>query len=225
MAKRKKKTFDKQLKAYTAAAAGALIVVPAAAQAAVHYSGPQNIGIDSGNPNYLLDMNSDLKDDFSFSFYSYSTFSSYSIVINSVASGRGHIDEAVNFNPANLPANYSIRPGLTAANYYWDTGWDTLAGTLSTAGNFVGQRGYIGVRFNTAAGTRYGWIQFEANAASTNGTIIDWAWEDSGGPILAGDTKGQAPTAIPTLNQWGLIALIAFLSAAGLKTLPKREET
>ncbi|MEA3385539.1 MAG: IPTL-CTERM sorting domain-containing protein [Thermodesulfobacteriota bacterium] len=220
MAKRKKKPFDKRLKAYTAAAAGALIVVPAAAQTAVHYSGPQNIGIDLGNPLYALDMNSDGNDDFSFSF----SFS-YSIGINSDASGRGHIDETVNHDPANLPANYTIRPGLTAANYYWNTGWNTLAGIYATSGNFVGQRGYIGVRFNTAAGTKYGWIQFESNAASTNGTIIDWAWEDSGEPILAGDTKGQAPTAIPTLNQWGLIALIALLSAAGLKTLPKREET
>lgn len=222
MAKRKKKTFDKRLKAYTAAAAGALIVVPAAVQAAVHYSGPQNIGIDSGNPNYLLDMDSDGKGDFSFSFSSSPFY--YSIAINSATSGKGHIDETVHDDPANLPANYSIRPGLTAANYYWDTGWDTLAGTHSTSGNFAGQRDYIGVRFNTAAGTRYGWVQFEANAASTNGTIIDWAWEDSGGPILAGDTKGQAPAAIPTLSQWGLIALIALLSAAGLKTLPKREE-
>lgn len=47
MGKKKKKALDKKLKAYSAAAAGALLLAPSA-QAAVQYSGIQNLPVNIG---------------------------------------------------------------------------------------------------------------------------------------------------------------------------------
>ena len=53
----KKKTagFERRLRAYSAAAAGLLVLAPAA-DAAIRYSGPQSITVDSGNPLVFVDI-------------------------------------------------------------------------------------------------------------------------------------------------------------------------
>ncbi len=135
--------------------------------------------------------------------------------------GTGHINGPGlgGMHPDNLPGNYSIRNTLSAP-YTWtlNTSFTTLAGTSPFYGNFYvpGTRGYLGVRFRSlqcpvGGPPHYGWIQFQHDTGVppfTQGTIIDWAYEDNcGTAILAG--AGAAPAVpAPTLNQWGLIILI-----------------
>ncbi len=132
-----------------------------------------------------------------------------------------------------LPTNYAIGP--TVVNYSW-TGED---GTVfsSTGGPFFGQVGCIGVRFRYTGmgGYYYGWIRFDGRSAPTAGTIVDWAYEDTiNSPINAGAIGGgqsvscsqieeASPATVPTLNQWGLLALIGLLAGGGAMALRKRE--
>ena len=86
-------------------------------------------------------------------------------------------------------------------------------------GNFNNATGYIGVRFSADCGTAYGWIQYEGVTNSfgpITGTIIDWAYEDTCQPILAGEKAG-AP--VPTMNQWGLIVFTLLLGALAAREL------
>ena len=53
------------------------------------------------------------------------------------------------------------------------------------------------------------------------GTVIDWAYEDTCGSIPAGD-RGAPLIPVPTLNQWGLLALVALLAGAGVMVLRKQ---
>ena len=67
------------------------------------------------------------------------------------------------------------------------------------------------------AGTMvYGWGQVHLNAPQ-NGTLVDWAYEDNGGPIQVGDTVGQL---IPEAHALALFAL----GAAGVVASRKRKK-
>lgn len=82
---------------------------------------------------------------------------------------------------------------------------------LGAEGNFQeGVPGYLGFRFtkNGGGGPLYGWMRVTLTANSTTGVIHDWAWENSGGGIPAGQ--------VPEPASW------LSLLAAGLGTLLQR---
>jgi hypothetical protein len=94
------------------------------------------------------------------------------------------------------------------------------SGTLAFRGNgdigggsFLGKKGYIGVKFDVGPQTDYGWIKFQATSDASTGTILGWAYNDSGDPIRAGDT-----CCIPEPASLALWALGA-LSMAGVGVL------
>src|SRR5690606_26117920 len=79
--------------------------------------------------------------------------------------------------PVSLPQGfyaYGIVASLYAASPYY---------------NFVGQEGYAGFRFVAGGGTtHYGWIRLAINAGVTEGTLFEYAYEETPDtPILAGD--------------------------------------
>jgi hypothetical protein len=212
---RKKRLIDTRLAAYSAAAAGMLAVAPAA-DAAVQYSGPRNIVINSGNPTVLIDLNNDGNNDFQFALSSSSSYFYMSLA----PSGRSAIAEHVHHRPANLPNNYPVRSALINPNYWTNSvSSSTLAGPNN--GNFKGKKGFLGVKFNTSGGLRYGWVQFDGSSWPTQGVIVDWAYEDTGAPISAGNTGTVAPVGAPTVDLWGLLILITLLAGASLKMLKK----
>ena len=218
MAKEKKTgLMDKRLVAYSVAAAGMLAVAPAA-DAAIQYSGPRNIVINPGNQNVLIDLNNDGNDDFQFVLSSISSYFYMSLA----QSGRSVIAEQANHRPAILPNNYQIKDALNNP-YYWTSSVSssTLAGPNN--GNFKGKRGFLGVKFNTAGGIRHGWVQFDGASWPAQGIIVDWAYEDTGAPIAAGNTggPGAGPVGMPTVDLWGLLILVTLLAGASLKMLKK----
>ncbi len=231
--KEKRKSFEKKLKAYSAVAAGTLMFAPSA-NAAIHYSGPQNLPLNS--PGVVpVDLNGDTVDDFGFVGTTLVNPIDRLLLVPYTSASLGGLSMINTTNStyhARLPSNYSIRNGINPP-YSWTFVGNTLAKydsvSFTTEGNFTGQMGYIGVSFRSAAcpvggPPHYGWIQFEGNVTATQGTIFDWAYEDiCGTPILAGD-KGAPAVSVPTLNQWGLFALIALLAGAGVIRLRKQEE-
>ncbi len=226
--------LEKQLKIDSAAAVGALALAPAA-EAAIHYSGIQNLPVNSstsqtidfdGNgPQFLI-------------FYSH-TLAYYEMGIRDVGTSAQHIkgdtvNQVVyyNYDALNLPANYAIGPVLANAPravWHASTNFDTLNGaangSIGTEGNFNNATGYIGVRFLTSCGLTYGWIHYSGvttigEGVDLSGTIIDWAYEDSCQPIAAGQTP---PAAIPTLNEWGMIIFTLIAGGLAARKLKKQE--
>ncbi len=249
---KKRQSLEKKLKAYSAVAAGTLLLAPSA-NAAVQYSGIQNIQVNANNTPVFLDLDINATNDFSFSYDTF--YYGKQHFIEGIGSGNSVIDSWVSifappliqdpsrvpksyFFNANLPSNYNIQDSLQASKRWSTFGIPDLSysglqdvlppgvAAVSTGpeGNFIDTSGYIGIRFDTACGEAFGWIQYAANADATNGTIIDWAYEDNcGAPILAGD-QGAPAVGVPTLNQWGLFALVALLAGAGVMRLRKQEE-
>jgi hypothetical protein len=217
MGKEKKNSLvQKRLAAYSAAAAG-MLVVTSAADAAIQYSGLRNIVVNSGTPPVFIDLNNDGKNDFKFS-----PFSGY-LYMSLAQSGSSVVEEQVHHLPANLPNNYLIRQTLNNPNYWTSSvSSSTVAGPIQ--GNFKGRRGFIGVKFHTAGGSRYGWIQFDGSSWPTQGMIVDWAYEDTGAPIAAGNGNHAGPVAVPATHPWGLLILITLLAGASLRGLRKEPE-
>jgi hypothetical protein len=52
----------------------------------------------------------------------------------------------------------------------------------------AGDSGYFGFRFNPGGGIRYGWGQLARSGDGLTLNLIDWAYADWGGSILAGQT-------------------------------------
>jgi hypothetical protein len=243
----KKKTgLEKRLMAYTAAAVGALAMAPAA-EAVVHYSGQKNLTLNPQNP-VAVDLNNDGITDFRFGAYGYASnytkggipysFSVGVAFLNPTTSGgkggTGFIGAPGSvFSSYTLPFPTRLATGYKIQNSLQKYGWSSydfglLGGQIkykygntksfsTSFGNFNNATGCIGVRFNTDKGTRYGWIRYQGTSPSS-GVIKDWAYEDTGGPIDACVVPEQAVT-VPTLNQWGIMILIALLAGMSLKAL------
>ncbi len=221
--KKEKSSLEKKILTYTLTASGVLGLATNAL-AAVHYFGLKNWIVNKDNNTINIDLNNDGTTDFNI-YYTYP--SSYPWIYINPSNGSW-IDGKDYVDPARLPAGYNIKATLLNSKYEWDNeGDDTLAYPSSTGGYFKGQRGYIGVRFHSencqGNSWNYGWIQFEATADSTEGRIIDWAYEDEcDKPIKAGD-KGE-PVSVPLMGGAGVAGLGALLGAAGLSALRKKKE-
>ena len=68
----------------------------------------------------------------------------------------------------------------------------------------------------------YGWIQIDTNLSRTQITIIDWAYEDTCQPILAGQTQSSA--SIPTMTQWGMITFVLLLGGLAARMLRRERK-
>ncbi len=74
---------------------------------------------------------------------------------------------------------------LAAKYFYYDNNFTSTSGSVSKTvdysrsfGNFLGKKGYLGVRFRIDANIHYGWIRFIADEDAKNGRVVDWAYED-----------------------------------------------
>ena len=111
-----------------------------------------------------------------------------------------------------VPAPLAIAEGSSSHSFYSGSGQQS-----NLFGNFLGAKGYIGVRFDNGQGLRYGWIQFEGAGDASSGLIIDWAYDDTGAPMHCGTTSSPEPV----VPEPGGLALLAT-GAAGLMTLRKK---
>ncbi len=209
MAKKKlRSTLDKQLKLYSAVAAGVLAMAPPA-DAAVHYSGLKNLPVNSSTSQYV-DLNGDGLDDFKFG-YAYWTSSPNSWGRGPFfygLYGAGHIwgsGTAYCFDAIKFASNYQIKATLIHPHFSWRTSyWDSLNGTFTGVigncqGNFNNTTGFLGVRFHSSAcyggDFNYGWIRYHGDtqvSGVASGTIMDWAYEDTCNvPIYSGETAND----------------------------------
>ncbi len=249
MAKKIRKTgFDKRLKAYSdlakgakdlesskskkllglALTAGMACTVPSVADAAIIYSGPQNI---------FVSVNSTISGfNWAPGFFCATTTGSSSLTmdIQDDSPGDGRLEfsyhdgqpEALgtssSFGPSTsygmasiLSSGFVIGPAASQQPPYFED-YHAIPDNAS---------GFIGFRFEDCVPMLYGWMRVsQGSADGSSMNIVDWAVETSGAPILAGDIVGAPAVGVPTLNQWGLFALIALLAGAGVRMLRKKEE-
>jgi hypothetical protein len=105
-----------------------------------------------------------------------------------------------------LASNATIGAGLSwVGNYsYMDMpGWGS-SGTSPWNTGLDGTSGFIGFRFENAGTYNYGWVAVTYNDVSQTLVLGDFAYQNSGGSILAGAT-GAAP--VPEASSLALLAL------------------
>ncbi len=100
---------------------------------------------------------------------------------------------------AKLGSNFSISSSLAGDLQFSTNSYVMLAESGKTSAWSPGSTGYIGLSLNN--GANYGWVSVTYNSDQTL-TIHDFAYQDSGAAILAGDTG----MAIPEPATTGLIA-------------------
>jgi len=214
---------------YTAAASSAF-VFSAAADAAVIYSGTQNIGL-----NTAVDIDGDLTNDLSFGIYTdtfiggsaaTASFKPFNDTVNRVGFikapagsaftqiqklGAGDtIGSSAAFN-FNLKASFRYGQIYTSSNSFTEDGpWSGAPGSSGFAGITIKAAGKPDI---------YAWLRFEltnnANGVPNGITLIDWAYEDTGASILA----GQTASAVPLPGSLGLLAM----GASGLAAFRRRK--
>ncbi len=111
---------------------------------------------------------------------------------------------------APLSAGFDIGPNSGAGSLQWfgddfDV-FDTLVHCVDTGcgGLFRGQHAYMGLEFQRAGSTHYGWVLLYVASDYPAGQIEAWAWETRPGEaILAG--------AVPEPSTWALLVTGGFL--------------
>lgn len=169
---------------------------------------PVNVDIPAGVGEYHVDLNGDAAPEFDIQ-------QNENIVkAADIASGNAlALDGGSPTRVANLPAGSLIGPALT----FGTPGGDQLTGT--DAGNPTGNfqvsdgPGYIGVRFQVAGNTHYGFVGYQGTGAenSTNGRVFALGYET---------TPDTALTAVPEPNSLALLAA----GAAGVARFRRRKE-
>lgn len=115
-----------------------------------------------------------------------------------------------------LAAGFLLGPGGGWSN----ENSETLA-SLGGDGNFsdyVGLVRYLGLKFDLGAGDRFGWAAIIMNADLKSGTLVSYAYDDSGAAIRTGDTGTVVSVPEPGAASLALLAA----GAAGLASLRRR---
>ncbi|MEA1922501.1 MAG: IPTL-CTERM sorting domain-containing protein [Pseudomonadota bacterium] len=227
------------LKTLTSAAAGlGLLLACPHAEAAIVYSGARNVSLS--NNSFALDMDGDSVPEFDLFAYGFSFSGTTSGIPYSteygiaamfpVGANAAWLGTTFPF-PARLSSGYNFGPAVSSS--LWGSGYGILAYSIAvtysgstyystSVGNFLGERGFIGVRFEISGETKYGWIDFEGVVGHAGqGIIHGWAYEDVSDTAIAAGATGEP---IPTLNEWGMIFLVGLLAAGGLVYGRKEEE-
>jgi len=86
---------------------------------------------------------------------------------------------------------------------------------IGCAGDFRGQHAYMGVEFQRAGATHYGWVLLQVSADYAIGSIESWAWETRPGvSIKAGARPVIVAVAVPVVVRAGFLRL-SWLSEIG----------
>ena len=185
--------------------------IPASAtHAAVIYSGLQNIPIATTFDGIYLDIDN--------ASTSTSTILGWDInpFFGGYALGNSASFQPVRASTSNMAAILNLAPG-TPIDSLLDYATGEAGSSTHIGGGAnqftAGSQGYLGFRFNTNsnAGPYYGWMRVTFTVNTSGATIHDWAYDNTGGTILAG------LLAVPEPSR----ALLLMFAATSL-TLPRR---
>ena len=219
------KTLSKQLVKYSMAASSTLLLCSQAA-ATPQYSGLKNETFSQSMFQVDIDGNSVIDFDIIDSFNPNNSNQGI-IAINANGSNFNNLIKGQSVSSGNVPPRFSVGQQIGPANSFAAGKYLAFNGFSSlTGGEFLGQRGFLGVRFKIGDNEHYGWIHFEGGNPPTYGKVIDWGYEDQPNTaILAGAPKYKKTTAkVPTLNEWGILILMALILEEGLRRMKRKKE-
>jgi MYXO-CTERM domain-containing protein len=208
---RKRRIAATSIAAFGAATAGGFLAT-GSLDADVINSGAGN-GFSIGTATFYagVDFNSDGQVD----LFLYNGGNFFAVNDPNIASGNNGPIMGGTTNGFYFPAQFQYSSMIGAAsNGAPFIGWQgyTIGGSISTDpwGVFANgvATGYIGVEFYSQPGGVgnhwFGWVQVQLNEGGTY-DVLDWAYDDSGAPIHAGDRGVVIPE--PTTGALGLLAL------------------
>ena len=208
--RKRKQINEKRLAAYTAAA-GVALLAAAPADAAVQYSGVVDIALNQSSASIDIDGNgtNDLNFWHSVNYsnrcvvgwwpwcdieYRYSDYKGGFSNLNDVSfvGASGFASNLAQGATIDISDNWSSNNGTLFRKRIWRRYsygyWDGRNRILNSSGSFRTNPGYIGIRFDSGDGTKYGWIHIASVTNPTSYKIDGWAYDDSGQAIAAGQT-------------------------------------
>ncbi len=198
----------KRRAAYTLAAGAAAAIPVLEADAAIVYSGPQNIAIGSGF-SQNLDLDGDAGNDIqlqNFNFaggpYQGATVSVFPGKIAGFNNGLAYVSA---LSAGAMIDGSTVGPGFFGSMAYGAANPNAQFNNVTDA--------YVGLSFPSGPNTFYGWIRVDVNNVAKTFLVKDWAYESQSGiGIRAGD--GQ----IPEPATLGLLAC----GAAGIAAMRRK---
>jgi hypothetical protein len=195
-------------------AAGALALTAGVmpAHAAIVYSGILNKAVSPASP-FNLDINND-----NIAEYRYSAVAGQNdaVTVTALESSANWIRYAPNGNPSLLAQDDLIG---ASANYTSSLSTGTISSD-SGSGKWLSPfptDGFMGVRFDLAGSTHYGWIEITVNSTST-AVINSWAYESVAGTVIgAGDTGATIPLPSTSALMLGALAAAMLVRRARLR--------
>jgi len=180
--------------AYATAGAATAIAGVHSAEATIHYSGMINQVVNAASGASAV---------FHFNLTGGASFSPFHFRVNS-ASGiaamgiHGPVSGMINGFQAGYPYLSRLAAGVNPAAHGFVTPGNSAFfngyGTLAFRGGYGNDQwlaagmGFIGLKFNTGAGTEYGWVRLDmAGGPDNHYTVVDYAWGDVGDTVLTGE--------------------------------------
>jgi autotransporter-associated beta strand protein len=158
------------------------------ARATIVYSGQKNIAISSNYEGVFINVTAPES----------STSASGSWDLNPFFGGLG-IANSPGFQPARsgigndapilaLALGMSVGSSLTHSSGWGGSGAEDASGHLGPgAGQFkAGQTGYLGFKLLSGDDVNYGWMRVNLTSNGETGSVLDWAYDNSGSQILTG---------------------------------------
>ncbi len=199
---------DTRLAACAAAAAATVAVAPAT-QADIVYSGPVNINVPSTTAGIYINLVTGVFGVTPASAPGWDLNPWSGTANNFWANNGASVNDGVvnNFTGGSSATLVDNLPLGTIVNGTWTFGRTNSSETTgATAFNLNSSNNYIGFRFlNEATGvTNFGWAQFQLGGLGTQPrNILAYAYENTGAPIIVGQTVIPEPTTFALL---GLVA-------------------
>ena len=164
------------------------LVLVGEARATIVYSGQKNIAISSNYEGVYINVTAPAS----------STSASGSWDLNPFFGGLG-IANSPGFQPARsgvgneapilaLALGMSVGSSLTHSSGWGGSGAEDASGHLGLgAGQFKsGQTGYLGFKLLSGNDVNYGWMRVNLTSNGETGSVLDWAYDNTGSPILTG---------------------------------------
>lgn len=166
------------------------------AQAAVIYSGLQNIAIPTTFDGVYINLDTAATGTSAITGWDINPFFGGAGLANSPSFQPARTSTANDAPVVRLDAGDLINGSLSFSSGYGGSG-DPVSYFGTGADQFVvGQEGYLGFSFTTDAssGPYYGWMRVIFTNDSPGGVIEDWAYDDSGAAITIPITAAPEPS-------------------------------
>jgi hypothetical protein len=209
-------TLDSKIKKY-AALAGGITAIAGFTNAQVVYTDINPDHLVTGNlGSYLLDLNSDVVPDFSFLTLDNTTTGtfttsgipvSYSVDYKAGliygASGNSWMANSSDTTIVNVPVGSTIGSsdffgsGGTALGAMLDISIPLLGYSVTYPfGQFLDQEGFVGLKFNIAGNTHYGWVRVEVTPDGATLSVKDYAYDATPNTAIVAGETGSGPVGI-----------------------------